>query len=241
MSCLEPIPLSRFAEATESSVMPLLDLLAELLNQIFEAVGARSFHSSANNLLVCKRWYQMALSFYLSSLRLSTLRLSSYTLELLPPPSAPLFNLIRANVRRLSIRLVNHPSKHIAEEPWHDNIAVAGENTLHEGISTAELHEQPEEHQLRLPSGEKWVGSMPQASLRTLRRWYGRDDKEEAMLQHWVHSVNTKLVELAEELPGFDKLEEFSLEASRDHYMVTDMHRDYLYASTIKSLSVICH
>ena len=202
--------------------MPLLDLPSELLTLIAHHIGPVELRTSTAYLLVSKLWYRAALPVFLSELQLSTLRLCSRQLEPPPIPNSPVGTLLAAEVKRLSIRLVGHPSEKIARWPWHDEEPsddVAGNQD-----------EYPEEC-------EDWTIVGPQKlESRWRRDCYDWEIEMELQLRPWSERINKGLTSIISMLPDFKSLEELSIEA-RSHYEATWGPRwDYLSYTPIRSM-----
>jgi len=108
--------------------MSFSTLPSELLVLIAQEIGTVELRCSAKYLAISKAWYRAALPVYLSNLHLSDLYLSTYDLQRWPPLATPLSDLLRAETRRLSIRLVGHPSKRIALTPWRATAEEKGKD-----------------------------------------------------------------------------------------------------------------
>ena len=94
------------------------NLAPELLALIAEHIGGHELRSNVDYLLICKNWYQIALPIFLSGLDLTDVYLSYKDLRRLPHELAPFSNLLVAQTKRISIRLVGHPSKRRAFTPF---------------------------------------------------------------------------------------------------------------------------
>ena len=195
--------------------MLLLDLPPELLILIAQQIGLRT---SVSFLLLSKPWFNVVYPTYLSGLPLSDLYLSSHDLETLPPPNSPLRNLIQAKVKRLSIRLVGHPSKQVARRPWHV-------------ISySAKVQEKETD------SDDDWTVSGPVRS----EQWQAGDgcdwDLEiEQLLGPWSRDMNRLLTDFMGTLASFNDLRELSFEASSEEKISSGPRWDYLFSSTMAS------
>ena len=107
------------------TTMSLLDIPSELLTLIADCLGPSELRKSVAYLLITKRWYHAALPVYLSQLPLTDLYLASHhDLDRFPPPDTALTNLIQTKTKRLSVRLVGHPSKRSSLLPWYDNTGL---------------------------------------------------------------------------------------------------------------------
>ncbi|KAK0510383.1 hypothetical protein JMJ35_006815 [Cladonia borealis] len=199
--------------------MHLFQLAPELLIMIFEQIGPAHMRSSVSYLLVSRAWYRVAHPVYLSGLELSTLYLSSRDLERLPPHQAPLSKLIHSNTKRLSLRLVGHPSKQIAKSPWH--VEQSSNDDESDDVNPDELRED-------------WATNVPMITddIRSMYDW----TVEERRLLAWRKRVNNKLTELAGWLPAIEGLEELSFEASSEHEGIVGPRWDYLTGGSVASL-----
>lgn len=207
--------------------MSLLDLPLELLNLIVHYLGPCELRKSVSYLLVAKRWYRAVLPVYLSELPLSTLYLASHhDLDSFPPPHTALAELIQAKTKRLSIRLVGHPSKCPSMNPWHDSTELGVLDSLlgHNGAKDWKTWDCD-----WMTVGPEGVGVMNQQT-----RWHWR--REKRTLHQWARRINKRLVELAAILPNTKGLEEFSLEASSEDDGEQGPRWDYLHDSTIRGL-----
>lgn len=206
--------------------MSLLDLPLELLTLIVHYLGPCELRKSVSYLLVAKRWYHAVLPVYLSELPLSTLYLASHhDLDSFPPPHTGLAELIQAKTKRLSIRLVGHPSKCPSMDPWHDSTELDVLDSLqgHNGAKNWKARDCD-----WMTVGPEGVGVGNQT------RWHWR--RETRTLHRWARRINKKLVELAAILPNTKGLEEFSLEASSEDDGEQGPRWDYLHDSTIRGL-----
>ena len=199
--------------------MHLLELAPELLIMIFEQFGPAHMRSSVSNLLVSRAWYRVAHPVYLSGLELSTLYLSSRDLERLPPHQTPLSKLIQSNTKRLSLRLVGHPSKQIAKSPWHVEQSTNDDES--DDINPDELRED-------------WATNVP-VITDDVPRMYDWSVEERRLLA-WRKRVNNKLTELAGLLPAIKGLEELSFEASSEHDGTVGPRWDYLTGESVVNL-----
>ena len=197
--------------------MLLLDLPPELLTLIFQQIGPSHLRSSVSYLLISRAWYRIAHPVYLSSLQLSTLYLSSHDLERLPPQDSILGKLIQSKITRLSLRLIGHPSKQIATEPWHTWSSDDGIND-----SDSEMED------------DVWTTAIPVISGER-RKSYNWTVEEQRLLT-WRQQVNNKLAELACWLPAAQGLEELSFEASSEHEGTVGPRWDYILAEPVKNL-----
>ena len=214
----QPSEIFRVLHSTHLN-MPLLDLPPELLALIAQCVGTSELRKSVDYLLVAKGWYHAILHVYLSQLPLSDLYLASHRdLDALPSPGTALGHLIRAETRRLSVRLVGHPCKFPSAVPWHDNTRI---KLGHDGM-------------------KKWrdwhcdwttVGPVRDTFHQSSWHWH----KETPTLHRWAGRVNKKLIELAAMLPDTN-LDEFSLEATSESEGERGPRWDYLHDSTLCSL-----
>ena len=211
--------------------MSLLDLPSELLALIVEHVGVSELRKSVAYLLVAKRWYHAVLPVYLSQLPLSNLYLASHhDLERLPPSDTALSKLIQAKVNRLSIRLVGHPSKRPSLNPWHDDSTPWGEM-----LDLDELDDNLLDGTKKLMNWYcDWMTAGPVEDTSGGGRW--RWHQEQRVLHRWAMSINRKLVDMAAILSGFQRLEEFSLEASSEERGSEGPRWDYLQNFTMHSL-----
>ena len=216
--------------ALQSSLlsMALLDLPPELLTFILKHLGAKEIRSSVQYLLISKAWYRVALPVYLSELSLSTVYLSSHDLELIPPPQTPLADLIAAKIERLSVRLVGHPSKQIAQKAWH-HCAY--------GISDTASSDDNDEIVEDKSGWDYWmiVGPVATSNLEGGRQAY-LWHTEEHQLHPWMKRVNLRLSRLSGILPLCRNIEEFSLEASSEDDPALGPRWDYLLGSTFKKI-----
>ena len=217
--------------------MALLDLPSELLALIAEYVGISELRKSVAYLLVAKRWYCAVLPVYLSHLPLSNLYLASHhDLERLPPSDTALSKLIQAQVKRLSVRLVGHPSKRPSVNPWHDHSTPWSEN-----VDLDELDDDLLDGTKKLTNWHcDWttVGPVKDTSRGDRWRWHQQQRAlhQWGMLHQWGISINRKMVDLAAILSGFQSLEEFSLEASSEEQGGKGPRWDYLQDFTMHSL-----
>ena len=202
--------------------MPLLDLPPELLTLIAHHIGPVELRTSTAYLLLSKPWYRAALPVFLSQLQLSTLCLCSQHLEPPPVPNSPLGALLAAGVKRLSIRLVGHPSEKIARWPWHDEEPsddVAGNQ-----------EEYPEEC-------EDWAIVGPQKlESRGRRDRYDWENEMELQLRPWSDRINKGLTSIISMLPDFKSLEELSIEARTQYDATWGPRWDYLSYTPIRSM-----
>lgn len=199
--------------------MHLFELAPELLTLIFEQIGAAHMRSSVSYLLVSRAWYRIAHPVYLSGLELSTLYLSSRDLELLPHPHCPLSKLIQSNTTRLSLRLVGHPSKQIAERPWH--VEQSSNDNERDDNGLDELRDD-------------WTTAVP-IILNDTKKTYDWTVEERRLLA-WRQRVNNKLAELAGWLPAIEGLEELSFEASSEYEGTAGPRWDYVTGGPVASL-----
>ena len=199
--------------------MDLFELAPELLTLIFEQIGAAYMRSSVSYLLVSRAWYRIAHPVYLSGLKLSTLYLSSRDLERLPPQHAPLSKLIQSNTTRLSLRLVGHPSKQVAERPWH---AEQSSNDYESNVTDLD--------ELK----DSWTSALPMIidDRTKLYDW----TVEEQRLLVWRKRVNNKLAELAGWVPAIKGFEELSLEASSEYEGTAGPRWDYIIGESVRNL-----
>ena len=213
--------------------MSFLDIPSELLTLIADCLGSSELRKSFAYLLITKRWYHAALPVYLSQLPLTDLYLASHhDLDRFPPPDTALTNLIQTKTKRLSIRLVGHPSKFPSVLPWYDNTGLDP------------LLGQDGEPLLGQDGAKKWkswecdwMTAGPEGDTAKRRtRWHWRG--EQRALHQWAGRINKKLVELAATLPNARSLEEFSLEASSEYEGEHGPRWDYLHDSTIRSLTL---
>ena len=183
--------------------MPLLDLPPELLALIAHHVGVSELRKSTAYLLVAKRWYHAVLPVYLFRLPLSDLYLASHhELEILPSPDTVLSSLVQTKTRRLSVRLVGHPSKYPSVAPWHDNMRI---EPGQDGIKKVE------------DWNCDWTTIGPVKAFEgPIRRHSWRWPGERRTLHRWADRVNEKLFELAAMLPYINNLDKFSLEAASE-------------------------
>lgn len=206
--------------------MSLLDLPSELLTLIAHCLGPFELRKSVAYLLVAKRWYHAVLPVYLSELPLSTLYLASYhDLDRFPPPHTALTELIQAKTKRLSVRLVGHPSKCPSIDPWHDSTGLDDLDSLlgHDGTKKWETWYCD------------WTFAGPEGvTAGSQTRWHWR--REQRTLHRWACGINKKLIELAAILPDSKGLEEFSIEASSEEDGQQGPRWDYLHDSAISSL-----
>lgn len=206
----------------------LLDLPSELLTLIADCLGASELRKSVAHLLIAKRWYHAALPVYLSQLPLSDLYLASHQdLDKFPPPDTALTNLIQARTKRLSVRLVGHPSKCPSVLPWYDNTGLDDRDDLpllgQEGAKRWECWYCG------------WMTAGPEGDpVKGRNRQHWR--REQRTLHQWAGRINKKLIELAATLPNSRMLEEFSLEASSEYDSDQGPRWDYLHNSTIRTL-----
>lgn len=204
------------------------DIPSEILTLIANCLGPSELRKSAAYLLIFKSWYHAALPVYLSRLPLTDLYLASHhDLDKFPPPDTALANLIQTKTKRLSVRLVGHPSKCPGVLPWYDNSGLekTGDGPLL-GQDGAKKWESWDYNWMTVsPDGDTFS--------REIRwHWLG----EQRALHHWASRINNKLVEMAATLPNSRKLEEFTLEASSEYKDEHGPRWDYLYDSTIRSL-----
>ena len=210
--------------------MSLLDIPSELLTLIADCIGSSELRKSVAYLLISKRWYHAALPVYLSRLPLADLYLASHhDLDRFPPPDTALTNLIQTKTKRLSVRLVGHPSKCPSVLPWYDNTGLDslgkdGEPLLgKDGAKKWEFWDCD------------WMTAGPEGDTANPRaRWHWRG--EQRALHQWAGRTNKKLVELAATLPNSRSLEEFILEASSESKFKHGPRWNYLHDSTIRSL-----
>ncbi|MCJ1383336.1 hypothetical protein MMC17_006449 [Xylographa soralifera] len=98
----------------------ILDLPPEILSAILQDVGPTQLRRTAENLLVCRQWYQLALPIYLSGLNLSSITLSAWSLIRFPSTGL-LFDSIAARTLRLSIRILGHCCRTEVSRPWFES------------------------------------------------------------------------------------------------------------------------
>ncbi|CAF9911428.1 MAG: hypothetical protein ALECFALPRED_007320 [Alectoria fallacina] len=202
--------------------MPLLDLPPELLTLIAQHIGPIELRTSTAYLLVSKPWYRAALPVFLSELQLSTLCLCSRHLEPPPIPNSPVGTLLAAEVKRLSIRLVGHPSEKVALRPWHD-----------EEPSDDEARNQEEDHEIC----EDWNIKGPQElESRGWRDRYDWENEMELRLRPWSDRINMGLTSISSMPPDFKSLEELSIEARSQYGATWGPRRDYLSYTSIRSM-----
>ena len=207
--------------------MSLLEIPSELLTFIADCLGPSELRKSVAYLLISKRWYYAALPVYLSQLPLTDLYLASHhDLDRLPPPDTALPNLIQTKTKRLSVRLVGHPSKYPSVCPWYDNTGLedTGDGPLlgQDGAKKWNYWDY------------NWMTTGPEVDTANRRKWHWRG--EQRALHQWAGRINKKLVELAATLSNSRYLEEFTLEASSEYKGEYGPRWDYLYDSTIRSL-----
>ncbi|MCJ1396522.1 hypothetical protein MMC18_009413 [Xylographa bjoerkii] len=106
----------------------IVDLPTEILSAILQDVGPTQLRRTAENLLVCRRWYQLALPIYLSGLDLSSITLSAWSLIRFPSTGL-LFDAIAARTLRLSIRIVGHCCRTEVCRPWFDNEGIEDDSS----------------------------------------------------------------------------------------------------------------
>lgn len=206
-----------------SHSMSLLDIPSELLTLIANCLGPSEVRKSVAYLLLAKRWYHAALPVYLSQLPLADLYLASHhDLDRFPPQDTALTHLIQTRTKRLSIRLVGHPSKCPSVLPWYDNTGL-----------------EPSSEQDGAKKWESWhcdwMTAGPKGdSAKGGDRWHWHG--EQRALHQWASRINKKLVELAATLPNSRSLEEFILEASSECEGEHGPRWDYLHDFTIRSL-----
>lgn len=205
--------------------MGLLDIAPELLMEIIRHIGASELRTSVDYLLVSKQWYKATLPEYLYGLRLSTIYLSSPDLERFSPQFTPLNDAIIDKVERLSVRLVGHPSKQIASNPWHDS----------EGLFDPK-NGNGEEVEDRA-GWDYWmqVGPLATTSLEGGRKrfvWH----TENHQLHPWRDRINWKLLELSRIFSRCRIMNEFSLEASSEDDAEQGPRWDYLLGSSMKAV-----
>ncbi|KAL6714355.1 hypothetical protein ACLMJK_007778 [Lecanora helva] len=184
--------------------MGLLDLPPELITLIVELIGIVELRTSTQYLLVSKLWYRAALPVFLSDLQISTIYLSSHDLERFPPQNSPLNDLIAEKVERLSIRFAGHPSKQIAQEPWH------------RAPSDTEYRDNDAEVEYQ-SSCDDWtiVGPVAATGSEVGRKKY-LWHTEEHQLRLWRDRINTKLLELFDTVSICKNLKELSVKASKE-------------------------
>ena len=202
--------------------MRLLDCPSELLLNIFEKLGGEELRRSVAYLLVCKRWFDVAHRVFLSGLPVSQLRLSSRHLQLLPPNGSLLADLIREKATRLSIRIVGHPSLDLSKTPW---------------ISLPEdTNDLPDDDDVGSRIQEKWIVSTgyvdDKRSMDADKIQYSPHLSCRPQ-QAWIRRVNSKLVDLADQLPAFTALQEFMFEASSQQEISTEPRWDYVHDVTL--------
>ena len=207
--------------------MSLLDIPSELLTLIADCLGSSELRKSVAYLLISKRWYHAALPVYLSRLPLADLYLASHhDLDRLPPPDTALTKLIQTRTKRLSVRLVGHPSRCPSVLPWFDNTGLDEDGDPLLGQDVARKWESWD---------CDWMTAGPEGDIAKPRtRWHWRG--EQRALHQWAGRTNKKLVELAATLPNSRSLEEFILEASSEYEGKLGPRWDYLHDSTIRSL-----
>lgn len=220
--------------------MSFLSLPPELLTLIAIHLGPSVLHSSTSYLLVSRAWYRAALPVFLSDFDLATLYLSSRSLLRLPPPNTPLSDRIQANVERLSIRLVGHPSLIMAIKPWHcygkQNDEDQGEEVDGEDCDyDAGAHEHENEKRKMDWDYLMTVGPTRTHSLEGGRASYVWQ-AEEHQLHPWRDNIYQKMNELAKVLPECTKLEEFSLEVSSEDDPELGPRWDWLLGSTMRDI-----
>ena len=198
--------------------MGLLDLPLELLTLIAGHLGALELRPLIEYLLVSKHWYKAILPVYLSHLSLSDLCLSSRDLERLPPLQSPLSDFIAERVRRLSIRLVGHPSQRIARDPWMTHKREGDDD---------EEPDRPDE----------WFAVGPDeltGGLGHIRSYSWH--RSEHHLRSWRKRVNEKLEQLSCLLSTCKCLTELSLEALSEDEGATGPRWDYLCGMSIANI-----
>ena len=191
---------------------------------IAKHVGAAELRTSVSYLLVSRRWYQAALPTYLSAIPLSDIYLSSRDLERLPPPNTPLRDLIEAKARRLSLRLVGHPSRQTSTKPWHIN--------EEEGDEDGNDESEDQEAQ----SDDWMVAGSTRLENQGRRERYGWDKEMEQQLRPWRASTNYLLTELARTLPAFKQLEELNFQASSRDEATQGPRWDYIFDSPMRDV-----
>ena len=209
--------------------MELLDLPPELVALILEHLTGRQLRFFPTSLLlISKAWYCVALPVYLASLPITAIYLSSDDLELIPPPQTPIAEAIAAKTTRLSIRLVGHPSKQIAQKPWH--------HCGHGQSSTASDHDEGEIIEGR--SGwDYWfsVGPVNTSNTEGGRQaylWHTEDHQ----LQPWMQITNNRLSRVSGILRLCKNLKDFSFEASSEDDPGLGPRWDYLLGSSFKKI-----
>lgn len=124
-------------------------------------------------------------------------------------------------VERLSIRLVGHPSRQLALNPW--NKCRKPNERDSDDDSTAD------------PAGsDHWISVGPVVGCLERGKQTYLWHTEEHQLHPWRQSVNEKLVVLASALPNFKNLKDLSFEASSEGDGELGPRWDYLFGSTVE-------
>lgn len=200
--------------------MHLLDLAAELVTLVFEHVGGVQLRASVETILISKRWYQLAHPVYVNHGHESTLCLSSHGLKRLPPLNSALSHAMQAKTKRLSIRLIGHPSRQIARDPWHQN------------PEESEHGNDDEEDK----AWDNWQTAGPVIEGKSRNQQVCLWRREEYTHLKWRKLINKRLIDLANMLPAFHQLEELSFEASSECEVTEGPRWDWLFKSTMETL-----
>ena len=176
-------------------------------------------------MLVCRQWYDLCYPHFLSRL-MPDLYLSSNRLERFPEPSTEIFKVLSQNVRRLSIRLLGHPSNKVSLEPWFHN---------------------PDHKCQRIPIHQRydadyritnlhWDSKAP-PSCKALYLYNGQISPLSRVLVDWKKNINNALKKLAPLLYWFSNLEELAFIASSDFDDSDPWERTgYLFHDTVERL-----
>ncbi|KAK5175244.1 uncharacterized protein LTR77_000381 [Saxophila tyrrhenica] len=113
----------------------LTDLPVEILELILEEVGGRNLRRNVDNLLLCRRWYDVAISVFHSGLEISSIRIHGCDVERLKDQQKSYKQrlLMHKNAREVNVRLLGYwwddKTKQVFERPvwpqtlrWQDQI-----------------------------------------------------------------------------------------------------------------------
>ena len=218
--------------------MSFLDLPQELLALIAEKLGPHELRTAADYLLICKDWYRAALPVFLSNLNLSNVYLSYEDLRRLPHELAPFSDLLRAQTKRLSIRLIGHPSKKRAITPFLADGTQEEDEEENDNQQPDLEGEEGDIRELNQGAGEEnesyWMLSGPMKICSQPRVRYVWDRDMDERLLPWMKTLNHEdLPRLSNVLSSMKNLRELSFTASSEYDASLGPRWDYLLNSTM--------
>ena len=221
------------------SMASLQSLPNEVLEVIADAIPPTELRRDVRKLVLCRRWYHVALPVFLRDLRLEDIYLSANSLERFPPSSGSLYRLICKRLKRLSIRLIGHPSWQIAYEPFI--VPMYQRNLFHYEPEACEMIGKSSwSYNVRGEPPQDWTSYIPTPVCNEWMRTFAWSSAMEHDLLPWGKRINQCLRSLSENFAMFGALEEISFEASTEAHIHEGPRWNYLdFGTAVTLLSAI--